>query len=411
MNATYAHMLPQLFARSAMGMRMGLQVTQDLLVALGSPDQTFDHIIVAGTNGKGSTSYLLSQALAEAGHNVGLFTSPHLCSYTERFRVNGVAIPAHTVVRLMAQLQEAETATGLKASFFEASTLLACLYFCERRVTLAVMECGLGGRLDATNALCTARRRMSIITPIDLDHQHILGADRCTIAREKAAVMRAGVPAVVAPQHDDVLAVLQAHAEALHTRLVVADPTHPGGERPRLPGYLDDNRRLVDTVRLELAHVGVPCPQTAMDLAVRTFAWPGRYQKLPSLRANGPSYLIDGSHNAAGMAALCRSLRQDSFIATKKLHAVFAVMPHKDEASLRHVLRQEVQHVHPCRIALASHNPHTEPCVLPSAAELLQHLGSTLTQNEVILVVGSLYLAGEALAFLCHLPADPPVQG
>lgn len=408
MTALYADILPPLFARSAMGMRPGLGVTRALLQALGHPDQQMGHVSVAGTNGKGSTSYLLSRALRAAGHRVGLFTSPHLCSYTERIRVNGEPIPQHAVVTLLQQLQAAEATTNLTASFFEATTLIACLYFAAQKVDVAVMECGLGGRLDATNALDDGLRRATIITPISLDHQHILGPDHVTIAREKAAIMRAGVPCVVAPQRGDVAAVLQAHGALVQAPMVWVDDTAERSAahgRPRLPGYLDDNRRVAEAACAVLSAQGLSSTSHHLDEAVHTFAWPGRYHKLPPMRAGGAATLIDGSHNPAGMAALCATLQADPELCGKRLHALFAVAPHKDAAELERIVRPHVVALHRCQLALYPE------AGLPTAADKLRALHEGLGADDVLLVVGSLYLAGEALAHLCGWPIDPPVRG
>jgi dihydrofolate synthase/folylpolyglutamate synthase len=408
MTAPYAHTLQHLFARSSLGMRLGLTTTQTLLAALGRPDEAFEHVLVGGTNGKGSTSRLLFGALHAAGHPVGLFTSPHLLRYTERIRVGTGQIPPQDVVRLYGLLSRAEDETNLRASFFEATTLLACLWFQERGVPLAVMEVGLGGRLDATNALCAKRRRATLLTPIDLDHQHILGPDRITIAEQKAAIMRAGVPVIIGRQHSDVATFLHAYARQVGAPLTDVTAALPEDGRPTLSGYLEHNRILADGARSALHARGLHCPAEAMDQAVRAFDWPGRYQRLPPRRPDGPSYLIDGSHNPAGMAALLKSVQEDATLRGLRLHALFAVMPHKDEGAMRALLVPKVRQVHRCHLAqLGPQGPDGRPTV----AEALDALDAALGPQDVIVVVGSLYLAGEALAHLCGLPTDPPVMG
>lgn len=407
MLAPYPQALQRLFCRSAKGMRLGLHTTQALLAASGHPDRAFDHVLVAGTNGKGSTSWLLAQALSGLGDAAGLLTSPHLLCFRERIRVGDTWITEAEVVRLEDRLRAAEAAAGVQASFFEATTLIACMHFAEANVPTAVVEVGLGGRLDSTNALSSARRRAAIVTPIDLDHQAFLGPDVLSIAGEKAAIMRTGRPVVLAPQHRPVAAFVRGYAQALGAPVTPVSRQAPIDDigRPQLPGYLDMNRRVADAACALLAPQSKTAGRAAIDQAVRTFAWPGRYHKITARRPRGPSYLIDGSHNPAGMAACLGSIVHDPSLAGRHLHALVAVMPHKDAQALTRLVQPHVRTLHRCSLALAPN------AGLPTAAEALTALDASLGPQDLLLVLGSLYLAGEALAHLCGWPADPPVLG
>lgn len=421
-NDPYTHLLAHLFARSAMGMRPGLDPTRALLAALGHPEAHLPYVLVAGTNGKGSTSACIAAALTQAGRRTGLFTSPHLLSFGERIRIDGAPLSPEALLRIYPRLLEAEVGLVRPATFFEASLAIACIAFADAGVNIAVIEVGLGGLLDATNALPDATRKLTCITPIDLDHQHILGESLAAIAEQKAGIMRPGVPVVVAPQQPvarDVLAATAAKtgAGSWHDvpQVAYAPFGLPGGDR--LPPYLQQNCATA-RVACEVLHgLGMGCDPAHWNIARRAFVWPGRYQALDAKVAGGPAYLIDGSHNPAGMAALVAAIKLDARLAHKTLHALFAVMPHKDLQAMEATLRPHVAQVVTCALHInrpaqvgSKKAQHPRPDY-PSAKAALKALSQHLGPDDVILVTGSLYLAGEALGALCSLPADPPVWG
>lgn len=201
--------LAWLFARQRFGVHPGLTRVRSLLGRLGEPQNAFESILVGGTNGKGSTAASLAAMLTASGEQSGLFTSPHLTRFSERFTVGGRELPQQTVLAALRRVRPA--AEAVEASFFEIVTALGCLLFAEAGVRRAVMEVGLGGRLDATNALEPA---LSVITNVDLDHTDILGATPEAIAREKAGILRHGRPAVTAVDHR-LLPLLEVHGADL----------------------------------------------------------------------------------------------------------------------------------------------------------------------------------------------------
>lgn len=211
---TYANALEYVLSLQNRGIKLDLQRVRQCLDALGSPDRTFDCILVAGTNGKGSTASQLASILSQGGRRVGLFSSPHLIDYRERIRVDGALIDAgmlaHCVERDRPVLER------YQVTFFEAAVALALSCFREERVDLAVLEVGLGGRLDATNV---TEPILSVITHIGRDHVHILGDDLAGIAREKAGILRPGVPAVVAAGGAAAGDAIEARARELATPL------------------------------------------------------------------------------------------------------------------------------------------------------------------------------------------------
>src|SRR2546430_10366372 len=197
-------------------MRPGLERIEGLLAALGRPERRYRRVQVGGTNGKGSVAAMLAAILKAAGHRVGLYTSPHLVSFRERFRVNGEAISEDDVVDGVEAL--GTLVARLDATMFEAATALALDHFAREAVDIAVLEVGLGGRLDATTVGVPA---VTVVTRIDLDHQAVLGTTLAAIAAEKAAIIRAGV-AVVASQAPEAMAVLLPRATEVRGPLLVS---------------------------------------------------------------------------------------------------------------------------------------------------------------------------------------------
>ncbi|MBV8901518.1 MAG: bifunctional folylpolyglutamate synthase/dihydrofolate synthase, partial [Verrucomicrobia bacterium] len=205
MSATCRAALQWLFGFQNRGVKLGLDNVRALLADLGHPEAGLRCMHVAGTNGKGSVCAMAAAVARAAGVRTGLFTSPHLVRFNERIQVNGVPISDDEIVDGLSVIRSKVEAHP--ATFFEITTALAFWYFQRRQVELAVLETGLGGRLDATNVV--QRPAVAVITAIDLDHQAILGPTRTEIAREKAGIIKPGIPVVSGPQAPEVVAVLE----------------------------------------------------------------------------------------------------------------------------------------------------------------------------------------------------------
>ena len=233
-HARYQEALADLYQRTTQGIKLGLDNTHQLLRALGNPHHQMRHVVVAGTTGKGSTSSLLSQVLVEAGIETGLYTSPHLLRFTERIRVNGEEISRDKVLEYYQRIRAVEDQCDALPTFFEIATAMALLCFAEAKVEIAVMEVGLGGRLDSTNVV---KKSLSIITPSALDHVHILGDNLAQIASEKAGIISRDAPALTAPQSPEALQVLQETANRHQTTLHAVPNTDYDGATIRLHGH------------------------------------------------------------------------------------------------------------------------------------------------------------------------------
>lgn len=258
----------------------GLDRSHALLRALGHPDRRYPTIHVAGTNGKGSVSTKIASILQQAGYRVGLYTSPHLITLRERVRVNGELVSKEEMVDLIPKLLESKEAT-----FFELMTAFAFDLFARRNVDIAVVETGLGGRLDATNTLTPI---LSVITSIALDHTAILGTNREAIAREKGGIIKEGVPLILGPRARAV--GLEEMAAEKKVPLIALEGS--------FDDYIEENNFIARAAAKQLA-----LPQEAVERGVR--AQPlGRFQEV------APGLLFDVAHNADGMEALVKALRR-----------------------------------------------------------------------------------------------------
>jgi dihydrofolate synthase/folylpolyglutamate synthase len=199
----FNQLLEDLYVLQRLGIKVGLEHTQKLLEVCGNPQDNFMSIHIAGTNGKGSTAAMIASILVETGYNVGLYTSPHLLNFNERIRINGVPISDESIVEFMSQYKSA--IDEIKSTFFEATTVMAFNYFSKNKVDVAVVETGLGGRLDSTNVL---KPKISIISSITADHTEILGKELKTIAFEKGGIIKEGVPLILSSQCEEVKDVL-----------------------------------------------------------------------------------------------------------------------------------------------------------------------------------------------------------
>lgn len=286
----------------------GLENTQRLMQHLGHPEKQFPSVHIAGTNGKGSTSHLIASSLQAAGYRVGLFTSPHLVDFRERIRINGEMIPEDEVVRYIEE--ERAYLDAIRPSFFESTMALAFRYFAEQQVDVAVVEVGLGGRLDSTNILTP---ELSVITNIGLDHTEFLGTTLAAIASEKAGIIKPFVPVVIGEKQDETTPVFTAKAAE------GASPICFASEQPRLPEAIAQACALKGAYQMknmQTAYVALrqlrafPCSdeQIALGFAsvITATGLRGRWEIL----AERPLTLCDTGHNSHGIRTYVASLRE-----------------------------------------------------------------------------------------------------
>ncbi|HWM93474.1 MAG TPA: folylpolyglutamate synthase/dihydrofolate synthase family protein [Thermoanaerobaculia bacterium] len=400
-----------------LGIRLGLENVRHLLAGLGDPQLRFPSVLVAGSNGKGSTSALLAAMASAAGYRTGLYTSPHLESVEERIRYQGLVIdPGHLAQLLQEVVRTAEKEQGTPPTYFEAVTAAAFLFFAERKVDLAILEVGMGGRLDATNVCDPV---LSLITSISLEHREHLGDTLAAIAREKAGTFRPGRPALVWLEEPEPSEAVRTVAEELGTDLRFAPeivsvreiiPRGMDGQRvklvtprgehdleTRLPGtHQAKNLALAVLAAETLRETGFEISPKAIAEGARTCRWPGRLERI-SL-PGGRLVLLDAAHNPEGTAALARFL--EGF--PEPFDLLFGALGDKDAAEMLGSLAPRVRKIFLTRPESdRAREPKELAALLPGRGDvevpsnLERALAKGLPLNARLLVCGSIYLAGE----------------
>ncbi len=339
-----------LYSLEKLGMKFGLENISRLCGALGHPERGFRSIVVAGTNGKGSVTAMTETALRAAGHRVARYTSPHLVRLEERFVIDGREVATADLVEALGCVQRATAALLARGAlegpptFFECTTAAAFELFRRAAVEIAVLEVGLGGRLDATNVVAPIA---TAITSIDFDHQAQLGDTLASIGREKAGIIKPGVPVVCGPLPDEAAGVIERAAEAAGAPLVRACEAVSLSRRDdgrvdlasavyvldavtlALPGrHQADNARVVVALLGELERLGLRAGAGAVRAGLTTVSWPGRLERVS---LEGTELLLDAAHNPAGAAALGDYLRE---IGWTRSVLVFGAMRDKDVRSM-----------------------------------------------------------------------------
>lgn len=416
-----AEALALLDARARFGARYGLDTIRGMLRELGDFHLALRVVHVGGTNGKGSVSAMLAAALQEAGHRTGLYTSPHLVRFHERIRVDGADIDGPALAKAMEAIQPALVKYP-EATYFEAATVLALRHFVDAGVEVAVLEVGLGGRLDATNVYDAPLA--TVVTNISLEHTDILGKTEEDIAREKGGIVKPGVPLVTGASGKalDVLRDIAAQRGAPVSVLGDAFVPAPGeadrtGQTLEVHGLRDygevripflgahqaENASLVLAALDAVDAAGVPVPVEAAARGVAKARWPGRLQWIPGK----PALLLDGAHNPAGMTALAEYLAKEGL----KPVAVFGALADKDwplmvEILAPHVRDAVVTNV-PSPRALPAQDAARQFSMMGLFGMVVDEPGHALRTAQgiagpdgVVLVTGSLYLVGDILARL-----------
>ena len=416
--------LEWLFGKQRFGVKLGLERVEALLEHLGHPERTFEVILVGGTNGKGSCAATLAATLQAAGRRTGLFTSPHLTHFSERFQVDGEQVSAAGLLAGLGAVRPLAEATG--ATFFEIVTALGCVLFAQRDVEIAVFEVGLGGRFDATNALSP---RLSVITGVALDHTEILGDTLAKIAFEKAGIMRPNVLTLTGAEGEGLTTLRTTAAERdtplwvlgnditlettdlgwLGVRCAVTSPAGSVAVTTPLLGL--HQARNVALAVAAAQHLGVP--ETAVQKGVAQTRWAGR---LEPLEHQNRTFLLDGAHNPQAAHALAAALRGLAAVPTT---LIFGAAADKDLTGLVSALAPVVSQVIVTRAALSPRAASPETLaelwtsyapqsvyVADNPAEALAEALVHTAPGAVVVVAGSLYLVGELRPLLLDAEAE-----
>lgn len=421
-----ARSLERLYALRTFGIKPGLETTLALLDRLGNPQDSFAAVHVAGTNGKGSTCAMLEAVLRKTGLRVGLYTSPHLIRFNERIRVNGVEIGDEALAALFDDMEPhaaAVAATGREATFFEFTTALAFEHFRREKVQVAVVETGLGGRLDSTNVLTPL---ISVITRIGLEHTAYLGDTLEAIAGEKAGIIKPGRPVVCGATPPEALAVIRKTAgcrkapftyvgDSVSVRRVAQDLD---GQKVSIAGsdagYKPVTLKLLGKHQLENCATAVAAleslascsplaiPPEVIQAGLAEAVWPGRLDLL----SREPPVILDGAHNPDGARTLATALHE--LFKRKKVALVWGMCDDKDALGFAKAMGAAVKRCWAVPIdterSLAPGKllqiARTEgwQAVASTLPEALEEAKSWARDNDgAVCIAGSLYLAGEVL--------------
>jgi dihydrofolate synthase / folylpolyglutamate synthase len=400
-----------------------LERMERALALFDHPEKTFPSFHVAGTNGKGSTAAILHRILCSAGYRTALYTSPHLVSFTERMRIDDEEITPDEVVALADEIWRRTEAANILLTFFEIVTVMAFLYFARRQVDAAVIEVGLGGRFDATNLV---RSIVSVITTISKDHEAFLGFDIASIAREKAGIIKKGVPVVCGALPPEAMEVIQQIADSTQAAAYrlgqnftlklksngAFDYKSAKWNLPDLSVALRGAHQIrnagVATAALEVVYDRFPTSELAIRSGLQNVSWPGRIEMI----LKDPAVIIDGAHNREGIDVLVDELRQ--LRGGRRIRMLFAVMDDKDWRLMLDTLAGVVDEIVFTRVSQLERSAdpvllqqelagRLQSQVIPDPRSAVETLVQSAGPNELIVITGSLYLLGEVRPLLATL--------
>ena len=394
----YEEAINWLYGRQQLGIKLGLDNIKKLITEIPKPVDELPIIHVAGTNGKGSTCAFIDSILRHCGKKTGLFTSPHLISFCERIRINGIQISEKEISKRISQIKVLVEGWDEEPTFFEITTALALEYFVDEKVDVAILEVGLGGRLDSTNIV---NPKVCVITPISLDHQHILGETISEIAKEKAGIIKTGVPVVSAKQKIEAKYILESKSAEIKAPLLFVNDS-PGLDKISLKGkHQRENASLaIGAVKTFLPDIKDQCCVEGIGKTI----WRGRFEKLT--RDNESDIIIDGAHNKDGAFALVSTWIET--YGNEKATVIFAAAANKDLKSMVESIAEIAAVVILTEIdatrKIADHSDIsryiTKDKEIKQTKSVNEAIELAKTFKSKILIAGSLFLVGEALAIL-----------
>jgi dihydrofolate synthase/folylpolyglutamate synthase len=431
------------------GLQWGLETTTKVLARLGNPHLRYPTAIVAGTNGKGSTAAMLASIISQSGYRTGLYTSPHLVSVNERFRVDGTEISEDDFARAFTNVREVveslleEKALEQLPSFFEFLTATGFHYFAQAGAGFVVLEVGMGGRLDATNV---TQPRVAVITNVGLDHTEFLGCTLADIGREKAGVIKAGTPVVSGCEEGEAAQVIRQRcaemgAELLETgkfgglsglhslqghylfNLSLDTDSFAGLTSPLLGKFQVKNAAAAVAAAWRLSRDGFRITRTAIVKGLEATSWPGRLERV----LEHPLVLLDGAHNPAAARVLAEFIQDE--LEGRRLRLVYASMRDKAIADIAETLFPLAEEVYLTRPHLARAATPEEilattrfrPARLviePEPFRAVARACQASSSEDVVLIIGSLYLVGavkkslrEGQLQLTNHPGAAPAEG
>jgi dihydrofolate synthase/folylpolyglutamate synthase len=435
MRRDYIEVINYLYSLQRFGIKLGLHNIERLLKLFQNPERKFISIHIAGTNGKGSTSSFIASILSACGYKVGLYTSPHLIDFTERIKINGIPIPRERVVEYVKALHD-EIDT-LKATFFEATTAIAFKYFADEKVDFAVIEVGLGGRLDSTNVIKPA---VSVITSISYDHMDVLGETLEQIALEKAGIIKEKTPCVTGCKEEETLNVLKNVAKEKDAELLIADEISEvkikeANEESikfdlKTPKsfYPDLIAGVAGKFQSKNAQLSVLSYEKLFELGFAEYKKESVYEGLLKVRelsglrgrleilnvqslsnlSDKPKIIIDVAHN---YPAICQVVSELENFKYKNLLVLFAVMKDKEYEKMIRKLSEVANFAVATQpkigraldaktISNIFKENNVESTYIQDSDKAFDFILSKATKEDLILIVGSHYLAGEIISYV-----------
>ena len=406
---TYPDAIAWLYSTQGAGIKLGLENISRLLTLLGvelqRPAGASQPVIfhVAGTNGKGSVCAMLDAICRAQGFRTGLFTSPHLVSFRERIRIDGAMVPEGDAADGLTRIRELIAGWENPPTFFEITTALALAWFQQQHAEVIILETGMGGRLDSTNAVVA---NVSVLTPISFDHRQFLGNTLAEIASEKAGILKPGVPAVSAPQLPEAAQVIDETAARVTAPLEWIN--EPVAFEVGLHGSHQKENAALALAAIHAA--GIPIGESAIRQGLRNVVWPGRFQRLTG--RSGTPLVLDGAHNEAAATQLL--LTWHEVFGDQRPILLLSVLQDKDVAAVCRQLAPlaiewvvaPVQNPRSCSgsalaEALRPFAP-TTPCTAAESVEAALEIAEARAKQRgcAVLITGSLFLVGETLALL-----------
>lgn len=408
------------------GMNFGLERTINILKHLGNPQDKIKCIHIAGTNGKGSTTAMISSVLRESGYKVGMHTSPYIEVFEERIQINNKNIPKERLAEIITKVRAAvdllDTAKIGVPTYFELVSCAAFLYFCEEKVDFAVIEVGLGGRLDSTNVMVP---ELSIITSISYDHMNILGNTLGEIAGEKAGIIKENVPVIAYPNDDEVMEVIKNKCEEMVSELIIADKIGElvkiiKGENtipyqiacidtvknkyelklPLLGEHQIKNATVAICALEKLSEVGYEITLKSILNGINKVTWPGRLEVLKE----SPMVVIDGAHNLGGIKALAENTKK--YFSYNNMVLILGILADKQvEEMIKTIvpMASKVITVTPNNNRAESNvelmdiiKKYNENCeAIDNYEEAYKKGLSYCSEDDLLLISGSLYMIGD----------------
>jgi len=396
---TYRDAIDWLFSTQMFGIKLGLEGPRHLLKeTLAYPSNKTKVIHVAGTNGKGSTCAMIDSVARAGGKRTGLFTSPHLIDYRERIKVSGVEIPEENCAAMLTTLRSICERMETHPTFFEITLAVAMRWFCERECELIILETGMGGRMDATTAVPAD---LCVITPIGLDHMQWLGDTLELIAAEKAGIFLDGVPVVSSAQETAARLVLEKQANERRCPIEFIEDALAGYSIALLGPHQARNAALAVAA---LHRLGMRLDIDILQHGLAKVNWPGRFERFPA--TDRPEIILDGAHNPHAAEVLAETWRQQ--FGDTKGTLIFSAVAAKDIRGILAMLAPLAARIHLCPVDtpravsasdLAAELPENTP-PHRTFRTFQEALDASLPHTEPILIAGSLYLVGEAKAWL-----------